>query len=578
VKVLLRFVYPVVLAVAACWLISSFQDHPRRGVDDAQILFSYSSNLATGRGLTYANNPERVEGATSLLWTFICAIPFGLGFDESGVLAISVLLLCLTQVLILGLIRQSAAARDVPSWPFELAYLLVVFSSPTYLTWMSITLMDTCLWGFLVALMVYVAFSPPPRSMTGTVVASLPFFLALLSRPEAAIVAPAIVVLAWLRGGDQREGRRRLVVSSTTAFLVSAVAVTAFRLSYFGYPLPNTFYAKVSPSLAYNLTKGGEYLLGFVLTSGPVVVATAFFLLWCAGDSVGRFLRRLRTGSAHRSPIGVAAWRLAALGAMVLLGIPVLTGGDHFVGYRFYQPAFPVMALTVVLFLASRLPTGILDRLASPGLLKPRLAPVLLLLGLAYWAYSGAHRPSWLDVQVSQLKPLQDQIHAAEEGIQQGSRLRELFSGLSDYPAIGVTAAGGIARTYPGRIVDLMGLNSLVIAHHPGARRGFRGHTAFEKEAFFGLPGIDVLDAAPPVPPRTVSFATFALKGLLDDPRFVAGWRYGVVSLPGEEAGGFKAFYSVRLIESLEATGRYRFRETMRWSNRWVLVDSTDGM
>jgi arabinofuranosyltransferase len=186
VKAILRVACPVALTVVACWLTFNTYGGPTRGVDDAQILFSYSSNLAAGRGLTYANNPERVEGATSLLWTLICAIPFGLGFDESGVLAISVLLLCLTQVLILGLIRRSAAARDAPSWPFELAYLLFVFSCPAYVTWMSVTLMDTCLWGFLIALMVYVALSPPPRSARGAVIASVPFLLAPLSRPEAA--------------------------------------------------------------------------------------------------------------------------------------------------------------------------------------------------------------------------------------------------------------------------------------------------------------------------------------------------------------------------------------------------------
>jgi arabinofuranosyltransferase len=347
-------------------------------------------------------------------------------------------------------------------------------------------------------------------------------------------------------------------------------------LSYFGYPLPNTFYAKVSPSLAYNLTKGGEYLLGFALTSGLVIVATTLFLLWCAGDSVSRFMRYLRPG-IPRPRFRVATWRLAALAAIVLLVIPVLTGGDHFVAYRFYQPAYPVMVLAVVLFLAARLPDGAIGWLARERRPRPRFAAVVLLMGLVYLAYSGAHKPSWLDVQVSRLKPLQDQIRAAEDGIQEGSRLRALFSGLRGYPAVGATAAGGIARTYPGRIVDLMGLNSLEIAHHPGARRGFQGHTAFEKDAFFNLPEIDVLDVAPPVPPRTVSFATFALKGLLDDPRFIADWRYGVVRLPGDEAGGFEGFYSTRFIERLERTGRYQFSETMRWSGRWIPVDSTGG-
>jgi hypothetical protein len=111
--------------------------------------------------------------------------------------------------------------------------------------------------------------------------------------------------------------------------------------------------------------------------------------------------------------------------------------------------------------------------------------------------------------------------------------------------------------------------------HHrpdePG--RGFYGHTAFEKDAFFGLPRIDLLDGAPPIPPKTKSFASVALKGLLDDPRFFTKWRYGRLYRSGDEESGFQAFYSEGLVDSLEQTGRYRFRETMTWSGkRWVLA------
>ncbi len=574
-RAMLRLAYPVVLTLAVCWLISSVQGHPKRGVDDAQIFFSYSSNLAAGRGLVYANNPEHVEGATSLLWTLVCAIPFRLGFDESGVLAISVVLLCLTQMLVVAVIRRSATARQVRSWPFELAYLLAVFSSPNYMTWMTVTLMDTCLWGFLVVLMTFIALSPP-RSKIGVALASVPFLLAPLSRPEAGFVAPAIIGLVWLGAGPQ--GRRGLVLGPGMAFFAGAFGVTAFRLIYFGYPLPNTYYAKVSPSLTYNLAKGGEYLLDFGLTSGPIILAAALFLFWCAGDQVNRLLGRMRTSSASSLRVGVATWRTAALSAMVLLAAPVLSGGDHFVGYRFYQPAYPVVLLAVMLFSLARLPRPVIDRLAPQRPLRPGLVTVILLLGGVYWAYSGALKPSWLDVQLSERKPLQDQIIAAEDGINKGSRLRTLFAELSEYPAVGVTAAGGFARTYPGRIVDLMGLNTVSIAHHRGSRRGFRGHTAFEKGAFFSLPRIDLLDAAPPIPPRTKSFASVALKGLLDDPRFFSKWRYGRLYRSGDEEGGFQAFYSCRFVDSLEETGRYAFRETMRWSGkRWVLATGTNG-
>jgi arabinofuranosyltransferase len=565
-RALLRLTYPVVITLAACWLISSVQGHPKRGVDDAQIFFSYSSNLAAGRGLVYANNPEHVEGATSLLWTLVCAIPFGLGFDESGVLAISILLLCLTQLFTIAIIRKAAAARNVRSWPFELAYLLAVFASPTYLTWMTVTLMDTCLWGFLVVLMTFVALSPP-RSRVGVALASIPFFLAPLSRPEAVLVAPAIIWFAWLI-------RRRLLVGPGLAFLAGALGVTVFRLVYFGYPLPNTYYAKVSPSLTYDLAKGGKYLLSFVLTSGPVVLAVFLLLLWCTFDQVGRSFRGATRGAALARD---EEWRLTSLCAMTLLLVPLLVGGDHFEGFRFYQPAYPVMVLSALLFLIARLPRLITDRLVQRRALRLGSASAFLLLVGTYWAYSGAIYPSWRDIQARDRKPLHDQLVAAEDGINEGSRLRELFADLPEYPSIGVTAAGGIARTYPGRIVDLMGLNTLSIAHHRGARRGFQGHTAFEKDMFFSLPRIDLLIASPPAPPKTKSFASVALKGLLEDPRFFRNWRYGRLCRPRDAEGGFQAFYFAGLVDSLGETGRYRFREIMTWSGkRWVLATETD--
>ncbi|MCX6844929.1 MAG: hypothetical protein NTX53_21925 [candidate division WOR-3 bacterium] len=561
----------------ACWLVFSFHGRPKRGIDDAQILFSYSSNLAAGHGLVYANNPEHVEGATSFLWTLICAIPFRLGLDESGVLAIAVLILCLTQILILDIIRRSAAARQLPSWPFELAYLFLVFSCPAYFTWMSITLMDTCLWGFLLVLMIYVALQPP-RSPLGMVVASIPFFFAPLSRPEAVLVAPSIIVLAWVHDEASQEDRRRLVLSLTTAVFVSVAAVTIFRLSYFGYPLPNTYYAKVSPSLVYNLQEGRDYLYRYASTSGPIIAISVLFVLglaaWCAGALAVRLSSYLRT---RRWPFArIANWKLSALAAAILLFIPVLTGGDHFSMFRFYQPAYPLMILALVLSLMAWSPAGASAPLASLLRLKRHLVPSCFLsLLLAYGAYHFLQAPSWSSIRDT--RPIRGEFFIAENGIRTGKRLSGLFAGAATLPTIGVYAAGGVARTYPGRIVDLMGLNTPAIAHYPGDHKGIKNHAAFEKDAFFKLGRIDLLLASPPVPPETANFGSRAFKGLMYDPRFVREWRYGLLYLSGDQDDGLEAFYYARYVDSLVATARYQFRETMKWSNKWVAVDSAGG-
>ena len=73
-----------------------------------------------------------------------------------------------------------------------------------------------------------------------------------------------------------RKALSKNIVTAVRALMPSFVAtavvlglLTLFRLQYFGYPLPNTYYAKVSPSLAYNLEDGAVYLLKY-LTADPI--------------------------------------------------------------------------------------------------------------------------------------------------------------------------------------------------------------------------------------------------------------------------------------------------------------------
>jgi arabinofuranosyltransferase len=575
IKTALRVAGLLALTLAACWLVYVSNGRPRRGIDDAQITFSYSSNLAAGRGLTYAHSLERVEGFTSLLWTLLSAVPFRLGLDEAGVLAILLAFLCATQLVAFAFIRKSASARQVPAGPFELAYVLLVFSSPMYFTWMSVTLMDTCLWGLLIALMSYVALYPP-RSPLGVAVASVPFFLAPLARPEAAVVAPAVIALTWLRGRGDRQRHPRLILSLAAAFAASAAGVTLFRLLYFGYPLPNTFYAKVSPSLGYNIVTGGLYALKFAFRSGPVAGAASVLLLWFAGTLVTRSARSVRCAPRTSAPL--ADWELTAVVCLVLLAIPVLTGGDHFRGFRFFQPALPLMALTVVLFLAARLPpSGAAQPQFLPRFRHSPAALSLALLGLGCLAALGFHAPSWSDFGLRK-GTLAPEFEITDHDLKMGERLRGLFAGAGRFPSVGVVTSGAISRTYPGPIVDLMGLNSTAIAHHPGDRRGLKNHAAFEKEAFFDLVRIDLLLNTLPPPPETADCGTVALKRLTFDPRFVKDWRYGVLYSADDRGKRDTLFIAERFLRSLDAAAPARFRETMTWAqSRWVEVPNPGG-
>lgn len=544
---------------------------PKVGIDDANIFFSYSENLASGHGITYAHNPERVEGFTSMLWMLVCGLIFYLGLNEFAVLVMAILLLSLSQWIVLEQIKRFALSKLQQAWPYQLVYLTLIACSPSYITWMTITLMDTCLWGLIVAAMTCVVLSPP-MTKRGQMVATLPFALAPMVRPEGMLVVPALLSLIWMRSrlAGLPSQARFFMLAACCAF-VTVAALTAFRLLYFGYPVPSTYYAKVSPSLVYDLQQGRKYLNEFVL-SGALVGGLVALVLYAGATCVGRSMDKYRSCRLTSSPFvsNIKPYEVTAIVSLILLVVPVLTGGDHFRMFRFFQPAYPILVITLVLLLLER---KALDYKESSKLSifykRDAFQFVMVAVVLAYWIFAYPSETSWNSLRWS--SPLVHEFRIAENGVAEGVALKKLFDTRGEYPAVGVITAGGIARTYPGLIVDLMGLNNKFIAHFKGDRKGMKNHSAFEREAFFHVEP-DILLASPPVPPATNNLYSIWLKGLLDDQRFTGTWRYGVLARRDDPAHPKEAFYKKAFLDTLSLSGGVEFRDTMIWSNKWVEV------
>jgi hypothetical protein len=558
--------------VAATWLTYKLHGSPKVGIDDANIFFSYAENLAAGNGITYAHNPDHVEGFTSMLWMLICALVFSLGGDESAVLLVSTFVALLTQWILLSAIHRLAVKRNNAAWPYQCAYIVLILCSPAYVTWMTITLMDTCVWGLIIAAMTYVVLLPP-TSTQGRVWATIPFALAPMSRPEGMLVAPVLVGLLWLR--LQPVGLRsatRFCIGIGCALLMTTVALTVFRLLYFGYPVPNTYYAKVSPSLVYDLRQGIGYLQAFML-SGSIVGGCVAVVLLAGASWVGTAIDGVLSSRSMISllRIPVKASGATALAASTLLLVPMLTGGDHFRMFRFYQPAYPLLCVTLVLLLSECRPFDLGDARTLPVWGGRNVAKMIAVgLVLAYWLFTCSSDNSWNNMR--RTSPIGHEFRIAERGIAKGKKLKALFTQEGQaFPAIGVITAGGIARTYPGPIVDLMGLNNNFVAHFKGDRKGIKNHAAFEKDVFFHVQP-DILLASPPVPPETNNFDNDALKGLFNDPRFTAQWRYGVISMSGDPARKQEAFVNTTFLKNMPTETGLEFHDTMIWSNKWVEV------
>ena len=557
-KVVLKFSALLLCFVLVTWFVYQIHGTPAVGIDDANIFFTYSQNFAAGKGIVYANNPERVEGFTSFAWMLICALIFGAGFTEHTVLLASLLLLTATHMFIINLIGRQMSALGRSPFFYQLAYLLLIALSAPYMTWMTITLMDTCLWGLTLAIIAGTIISPPEK-LAGWLLPAFFITTAPLVRPESMLVVPVALLLLWRRGAD---GNDNLCTRASkylfAVFVLVMTVLTVFRLSYFGYPLPNTYYAKVSSSLIYNLTHGFDYLLEFV-TSGIVVglggALLLIFLLWQVT------CWRLYCTNAANSQPGSGFRNYAAFVAL-LLSLPVLTGGDHFAMSRFFQPVFPLLCLALLLFLveAGRSRHSVVARLSRHGAI---LLILLAIIDYSFFAWSnGASLSNW-----RWESPLDNEFRIAEKGISLGHRLNSMFKDLPKMPGVAVIPAGGIARSYAGPIIDLLGLNNTTIAHFSGAREGMKNHASFEKKLFFEmLP--DILIGTPPTSEAGSEFTNETLKGLLLEPAFVARYHYGSLTRSDADGVQLKSFFADTFLSGLKDSQRLIFAETLRFSGK----------
>lgn len=472
-------------------------------MDDANIYFVYAKNFLLGEGFVYYSGGERVEGFTSLLWEWICIGAWR--YFEIPVYALLALSAILSAVAVFAL--GSTFFRD----RMVIALLgLWAVANPAFLIWNISSLMDMSAWGCAYAL----GFAALARFEREDSAAKTEFFcltilVALLVRPEAHLVVAVWLALRFLFLLDDTKSPRaaiaRLAVPITLA-AVLAGGLMIFRLLYFGFPFPNTYYAKVSSDTFGNLASGVAYL-SQVFFEWPVMYLVAgltsilLYQVLRRGDS---------TGERRRKIILVSAIVLA-------LFLPVLTGGDHFAHARFYALHWPLFGVGLAAAMLGD----------SKGYRVARLAAFFVVITIA----GVSPRYSWFDVLQGRASLLEAQFSIAQHGHIVGASLNRHFEGRGKLPSIGVTAAGGIALVYDGPVIDMLGLNNTAMAHADRLKRGIKNHAGFHRETFFAespeivIPAMwfyraDEIDSR--VGEMERGFENEILSGLLTDTRFRA--------------------------------------------------------
>ena len=320
------------LGLAACglWLVLAGRLLGEWQMDDAYISYRYAWNLVQGHGLTY-NPGEAVEGYTNFLWTLLAALPIALNVHPAApALALNIALsLCLV-----ALAWRVAARLSGGRYVWALVAAVALSVEVAVISYGARgSGMEAMLFATLLMLGATAMWHENERAVLWRGVAGGALALAALTRPEGLMVATLFLgVRLWQ---DRRSGKQvaKLLAMGALPFLAVVGPYQAWRIGFYGWLFPNTFYAKTGATTAV-LQRGWEHFWWFWYDHGILMP------LAVAGLAIGlASLFRRRNGG------GILAG-LALLTLAYVLYI-VWAGGDHFPGWRFFVPlAAPIVLLS----------------------------------------------------------------------------------------------------------------------------------------------------------------------------------------------------------------------------------------
>jgi len=309
--------------------------------DDAFITFRFARNLVRGHGLAWNEGGVPVEGYTNFLWMLLSAAWIALGRDPGlgsqivGTLAgIGVILYVYRFAR--RLFGQSALGALIP--------VSLLAASGPHAAWgtsgLETSLFALCAVGSVYHFLAYEKW----RERRELAVTCLFLFAAILTRPEGILLLAGLGVAAPILLSDRVRALARDAAFPLGLLLALSTLYFGWRWSYFGYPLPNTFYAKTGggpDQLLRGLRHVGEFAGWYLAPVLPMAFAGAA-LRWRGAHSPPAGTRN----ALSRIRENAATWVCAGLCAAYTVYICAV-GGDYMSMFRFFVPVLPFLYLLV---------------------------------------------------------------------------------------------------------------------------------------------------------------------------------------------------------------------------------------
>ena len=423
--------------------------------DDAYITYRAVENLVAGYGPQW-NPDERVQAFTHALWFFVVsAFRAMTGEVYYTVYALSIGLTLVAIALVLRKLATSVA--------MGLAVVAACVGSRAFIDY-STSGLENPLTNLLLVTFIVVfgrdAQAPTSRRLGGLVLLGS---LAMTNRLDSAlIVLPVVAVEAW------RMKRRALAPVVLGA--LPLVAWEIFSVIYYGFPVPNTVYAKLPPNLTVmDLAPQGWLYLKDSLANDPVTLPTIVLAILV--------------------PLAVRRWRDIPLAVGLLLSVlfVVRVGGDFMSGRFFNTPFLAAIAL--------------LSRYQLPGTALARLVPAVVAVAVSLFtpfppvlsngSFDGRYEPP-SGITDERRYYYQNSGLLRDKNLGQNlvtRRQAHVDRALARGLYVASTTAIGYAGYFAGRrlhILDPVGLSDPLLARLPTARPYRIGHFQRPEVAGYG--------------------------------------------------------------------------------------------
>lgn len=407
--------------------------------------------MISGLGLVY-NPGVHVEGFSNFLWTVLSAVPIWFGAPVGKVMLFLGTLFSVGTIWLVWLFIWEKTKNNVLA--FFGALLLAVDGS--FALW-SVSGMETGMFSFLVFLgaFLFVRYRNSQRILLSVFV----FWIAALTRLEGVIFF--LITIFWWLGWSILVEKKFPKGWLLSVLLFGGLFLPYFlwRYWYYGYPFPNSFYAKVNftnPLLPVG--RGIGYLVNFFLGHlGVVTIPIIGYSLFWSGK---KFF------SGKNEDFFWQGYFLALI--LVCFSYVTLVGGDWSIG-RFFVPILPRMSILLVFGM-----NLVGERLFEKGIWeKPVGILVMAMFGIAL-CFSSSYQGEFVGFIQRE--------HAGEIAIERIQIGKWLKKNVPPNTLIAVDAAGAIPFFSELPTIDMFGMNDEYIAHedNPNLGLGVAGHEKFD--------------------------------------------------------------------------------------------------